>query len=198
MVALLAQLLLAVDVYGWAPVQLAFADHALQDEQQAIYGLRLNLGNADNAELYGLDFGLLNHTEGMEAGLQLALVMNTTDTFVGLQLALGVNLDNEAWGLQLALANLASRGRGLAVALTNVEFGPDDQGSLVGLAAGAFNLAGSVYGAQVGVFNVAREVSGLQVGLVNLAWTLHGVQLGLANVVVESRLPFFPVINVGL
>jgi hypothetical protein len=49
---------------------------------------------------------------------------------------------------------------------------------------------------QIGtLYNQAEAIEGVQLGLVNVCNKIKGAQIGLFNVIMDSKVPFLPIIN---
>jgi len=71
-------------------------------------------------------------------------------------------------------------------------------GECFGLQSALWNEAQTFSGIQVGLINLADYCNGFQVGLINRSEDMYGIQVGLVNVIRNSRVPFFPILNIGL
>lgn len=71
-------------------------------------------------------------------------------------------------------------------------------GNGIGIQNGLWNEAQTFSGIQVGLVNLSDYCNGFQIGLINRSEDMYGVQIGLVNVIRNSRLPFLPIVNVGL
>ena len=57
-------------------------------------------------------------------------------------------------------------------------------------------MADEASGVQVALVNWSKtRTCGVQIGVVNFSRAMSGVQIGLVNVILESPVPFMPVVN---
>lgn len=126
-------------------------------------------------------------------GLRLS-AWSTCQNMTGLDLAIGGEATN-AYGVQLALVR--NKVIDTAGAL-QFAIGANSAGVLTGAQISLLNEAIVAKGLQLGLINSANDVRGVQIGLVNNADSMYGYQIGLINVIKGSKVPFFPIINIGL
>ena len=125
-------------------------------------------------------------------GIRLNLFYSKNRAVWGLDLGVGHNTAKEMRGIQVAgFFNSVEKVSGIQVGLMN------NTEKISGIqVAGFFNSAEKVSGIQVaGLVNIAHEIKGLQIGLYNHANVMTGVQIGIINIIIESKIPFLPIVN---
>jgi hypothetical protein len=195
----------------WTPFQLSLVKPVqLFPEETRVDGLRINLLYGVNKEVNGLDYGVINRTTGTTQGVQLGAFpfagVNITESLYGIQfggILGGINIaGGDVEGLQISgifgginkSGNL--KGIQIAGALGGINMAENVNGVQIAGSYLGINLAKNMSGVQVGtIYNQAQVMEGVQLGLVNVCNKMHGIQLGLVNIIMESNVPFFPVVN---
>src|ERR1035437_953468 len=185
-----------------------------------LYGVDAGIGNIVSDEFVGIQVGGINSIRGLEShaiGLQVAGILNdSAGNMKGIQISFW-NQGGGFEGAQMGFKNLA-RGdfAGVQMGAINTAIGFDEEimrklalssgalysrvvtpGTFVGVQVGLFNDAfpSPMRGVQLGLINNATNMKGLQIGLANSADFMKGVQIGLINIIMESPVPFLPIIN---
>lgn len=185
-----------------------------------LYGIDAGIGNTVSDEFVGIQVGGINSIIGLEShaiGLQVAGIVNDS---VGNMKGIQIGFWNQGGGFegaQMGFINLV-RGdfAGVQMGIINTAIGFDKEimrkialsrggssrcsvtpGTSAGVQIGLFNDASPspMQGVQLGLINNAANIKGVQIGLVNSADVMKGVQIGLINIVMESPVPFLPIIN---
>ncbi len=170
---------------------------------------------ASEGAFRGMQFsGILNSSDSLFSGIQFACGGNHSGSIKGIQFAIIGNyggqvrgiqgsgifnavLDADACGIQFSgLVNFSEKGiYGIQAAPV---FNGIEEGAIHGLQLGVLcneAYSGEVLGMQFGFINIAHNMKGIQIGVINLAQKMSGVQIGVFNIIIEGRLPFFPIFN---
>ncbi len=181
-------------------------------ENWDVFLLRVNLPAGRHRSVSYIDVGLAaNEVDGQSLGLQLSGVWNRNLGSPGqFQIAGAANLcDGDFDGWQCGgLFNLSTRsfdGWQCAGLLNRVGGDFDGWqcaglanlagGGVEGLQTGLVNVAERMDGAQLGLANFAQSGSGVQIGVFNWTRSFTGIQIGAGNCIVDSPIPFFPLVN---
>ncbi len=185
-----------------------------------LYGIDAGIGNTVSDKFAGIQVGGINSIAGLEShatGLQVAGIVNDS---VGNMKGIQIGFWNQGGGFegaQMGFINLA-RGDfdGVQMGAINTAIGFDREimrklalsrgalssrvvmpGTFAGVQIGLFNDASPspMRGVQLSLINNATNMKGVQIGLVNSADIMKGVQIGLINIIMESPVPFLPIIN---
>lgn len=177
---LLFGLMAACLVTVGAQAQQAQQQQQKDGSQSAYWPAAFAFNDSESLDIVGVRLnipeGYCENMTGFDFG-----IIGRARYYNGLQLNLVRNavVDNLA-GWQIGIYNSTSQGEGL------------------GLQTGLWNESRILYGVQVGLVNLVDYGNGIQVGLINRAEDHQGFQIGLVNIIRNSRLPFFPIVNVGL
>jgi hypothetical protein len=156
--------------------------HAQQEKKgEGVYWPAfIALNDSESVDIVGLRFNIIEgYCENM-TGLDLGFI-GRNRYFNGLQLNLIRNaVEDDLAGWQVGIYNSAG------------------QGEAAGIQTGLWNESQVFYGIEAGLVNIVDYCNGLQVGVINRAEDHRGFQVGLINVIRNSRIPFFPGINIGI
>lgn len=130
------------------------------------------------------------HRPADVAGLRVGIPFGLNDSVTGVDVGFWGQSDY-FWGIQVNVVENHVRDEVGAIQVACI----NDAGHLTGLQVGLWNTAATMQGFQVGLLNLADQAEGLQIGVVNRCELMHGYQIGLVNVIIESPVPFAPVVN---
>ena len=119
-----------------------------------------------------LPFGSNDEIRGLDIGFA-----STSKATSGLQWNLILNrVHGDLTGVQLGLINQTENTYGVSFGLLNI-------------------ASNRLKGVQCGLLNSAMAVHGVQLGLLNYTEFMSGVQIGLVNIILDSKIPVFPFVN---